>query len=306
MERIISLNEKPIDLMSWARMNNRGLLRELESSAVVRRNSWNSLVSVLTSLPPDEPHWLYRTPFECVLVSKNEDGFKPLRRFREETFDLLREQVIKRFPLLSRNQEGVMVFLTERYTKRQSLFKIKYLSSLDKEMVQIERTRTFSKEEFIKAYPQWGRELKDLEAIIDEYPRLILGGRESTFIKKCCYSVIMEKIDISVFPPPLFMEENIEAHFPKALQVLNGAKEDLCFKLFEGIEFPFLFYESRDLSLLKERSLLINLLICSKNLILCLPFSSPEAMEETLSERKNNTLLGFKTFFLSSLEIKEV
>lgn len=305
MENVASINEKPINFISWARMNHRGLVGETESSAGRRGKAWNSLVTVLTSLPPDEPHWLYKTPFECLLVSKNGEGFKPLRRFREETFELLRERVIERLPL-GKDQKEVMVFLTERYTRRQSLFKIRYLSSLDKEMVQIERTRTFSKEEFIKAYPRWGRMFKDLEAILDKYPRLILGGRESPFIKKCCYSIIMERVEISEFPPPLFIEENIEVHLPKVLQLLNAGKEGFCLELFEGIEFPFLFYESRDSLFLEERSFLNNFLISSKNFVLCLPFSSPEAMEKTLSERKDKTPIGFKTFFLSPLEIREL
>jgi len=55
-----------------------------------------------------------------------------------------------------------VIFLTERYTRRQGVFKTKYLGAMDKEMVRIERVRTFSKEEFLRAYPKWSRRLNDL------------------------------------------------------------------------------------------------------------------------------------------------
>ncbi len=303
MERMLHFSERPIDLIFGPGMNTLGFGRESESSKLVRSKTWNSFITVLTSLPPEDPHWLYKTPYECVLFCKNGERAKPLRRVRGEIFDLFKERVIERFSFRE-NPEEIVVFLIEKYTSRQGLFRVRYLRCLDKEMVQIKRTRTFSKEEFVRVYPQLRRRLKDLEAIIDEYPRLILGGRDRSFIKKCCYSVLMEKVNGSDFPPPLFIEENLEVHFPRVLQVING--EGFSIDPFEGIEFPFLFYEPKGLLFLEERSLLSNFLVSSKNLVLSLPFSSPEAMEETLLERKDHTLIGFKSYFLSPLELKEV
>jgi hypothetical protein len=321
MERMIPLNERSIDLSFGERMISGGFFgdkREEESSSrssneapviesleVMRSKSWNSLITVLTSLPSDDPHWLYKTPFGCGLFYKNGDGYEPVKRFRGEIFSLFRERLLERCLLMKDRKEWV-IFLTERYTRRQGIFKIKYLGAMDKEMVRIERVRTFSKEEFIRAYPQWSRRLKDLKFILDEYPRLILGGKEGSFVKKCCYSIIMEKIDVSEFPPPLFIEESLELHFPMVLQLWNGEEENFGVELFEGIEFPYLFYESRDSSFIEERSLLTNFLICAKHLILCLPFSSPEAMREALLEAKDKKLIGFKAYFLSPLELTEV
>jgi len=151
------------------------------------------------------------------------------------------------------------------------------------------------------------RHYNDLKFIIDEYPRLILGGKEGSFVKKCCYSIIMEKIDVSEFPPPLFIEDRIEVYFQKVIQVTKTPGEILSLlESLKGVEIPFLFYETEGSLSSDERDFLGNFLVSSKSLILSVPFPSLDSMEEFFSEAKDRSLIGFKPFYLSPFEWKEV
>ena len=280
--------------------------KTVESHEVAKSKSWNNLVTALTSMPQNESYWLYKTPFECHLLSQKGNKFESIRKFPEEIYGLMKERL--RENLTSQSNHGeITLFLREKYTKRQGAFKLRYLDCLDKGMVRIERIPTFLQEEFIMSHPQVTNRIKDLECIFNEHHRLLIGGQDTSFIKKCCYSLIRENDYLSDFPPPLFVENKIEVYLPKVVQL----SKDQCGVLpfldsFEGLDLPFLFYES-ELPLTSDEKHLSNIFFTSsKHLILCLPFSSPEAMEKAFSVTQDRNQTGFKTFFLSPSELKSV
>lgn len=284
-------------------INETSLKKLSEHQRISRNKLENFLLTVLANLPEHQPYWVYKTPHVCLLLSKDGNQLKPLRKIRQSIFNSVKEWLEERCSSEDNRREKIL-FLTERYTKRQGIFKLDYLEFLDKELIRIERLPTFTKKRLVNTYPHIDQRAKELSTIISQYPHLMLMGDDLPFMKKCIYLSITENMDMSGFPPPLFIENKIEGYFSSVLQ-LSGREEkysDLPYFL-ENIELPFLLYELDNPFSFKNSVFLKNLLPWAKIFIFCLPTNSLNSKRDISPIVMEKDFIGLKSFFLSPLEI---
>lgn len=266
----------------------------------------NFFLTVLTALPEHQPYWIYKTPLVCLLLSRDGNQFKVVRRLRHSIFNSVKQWLEERGYSEDNERERIL-FLTERYTKRRGIFKLASLEFLDKELIRIERFPTFTKERLASDYPHIEQRAKELSAIINQYPHLMLMGDDLSFVKKCIYLSITEHMDISGFPLPLFIEKKIEGYFPSVLQ-LSGREEiylDLSYFL-ENVELPLLFYESENPLSFKNSAFIKHLLPWTKIFIFCLPTHSVISKGDISPVVVDKDFIGLKSFLLSPLEIMSI
>ncbi len=279
------------------------MTKKVESKETTRSKVWNDLVTVLLSMPQNEFYWLYKTPLEWCLFSETGNQFKTIRTYPQEN-DLLMEKRFRQNPTFQAEGGETMLLLQEKTTRRLGAFKLKQLDCLDREMIRIGRIPTFSEEEFTLLHPQATSLIKKFECALSEHKRLLIGGKDCLFIKKCCYCLIKKNKELSYFPPPLFIETQIETYFPKVAQLSRNQCNILAsLQSFKGMEIPFLLCEAETAPTSGEKYLSHIFFNC-KNLVLCFPFSSFEEMESAFSATEDWHQAGFKNIFLSPYEIK--
>ena len=104
--------------------------------------------------------------------------------------------------MTSQNSEGEkQLFLEERSTGRQGAFKLWEGDYLNRNMIRIERIQAFSQKEFMMSHPKVPGLIEDLQHLFREHHRLLIGGRETLFVKQCCYSLLKENETPAHFPP---------------------------------------------------------------------------------------------------------
>jgi len=110
------------------------------------------------------------------------------------------------------------------------------------------------------------------------------------------------------FPPPFFIEKEIEIYFPNAAQ-LSAVQFDPVhlLKQFKEMPIPFLFYETECSELTVEERNLSEIQSSPFNhIILYLPFTSPEGMKKALSACHDWHRAGFKALFLSPYQVETI
>jgi len=227
--------------------------------------------------------------------------------YSEEIYLLLKNRLEEK--MTSQNSEGErQLFLEERSTHRQGAFKLWEGKYLNRDMIRIERIQAFSQKEFTMSHPRVPGLIEDLQHLFREHHRLLLGSKETLFAKQCCYSLLKANETPANFPPPFFIEKEIEIYFPKAAQ-LSGVQFDLVhhFKQFKEMPIPFLFYETECSELTVEERNLSEIQSSPFNhIILYLPFTSAEGMKKALSACHDWHRAGFKALFLSPYQVETI
>jgi len=274
-----------------------------ESSDILKIESyWSDLVDILLSMSQGESYWFYRTPHECHLISQRDKKFETVREYSEGIYLLIKER-------LKQNRKETPLFLHEKSTERQGAFKLTQMDCLDRDMIEIGRIPTFSQEAFMLSHPQAMASIEDLKHLFNKHPRLLIGGKDRLFVKQCCYLLLKESDRyLTDFPPPFFIESEIEMYFSEAAQ-LSAYQFDLANLLeqFKGTPIPFVFYETEFPGITSDEQNLsrISSGIC-KSIILYSPFQSPEEMKKALSAREDWRQIGFKAIFFSPHQWKSV
>jgi hypothetical protein len=168
---------------------------------------------------------------------------------------------------------------------------------LDGEMIRIEQIPVFAWEAFSKSHPQIPSLIKDLQQLLHEHRRLLIGSKDRLFVKQCCYALLMAEDLFMEFPPPIFVEEEMDIYFPRSAQL---TKHNFL-EIFRTTSIPFLFcdieYEKAPGDLFLDNY---------QHTIFYHPFSTIEMMKEALSVRQDWHQTGFKAIFFSQYQWKSV
>ena len=266
---------------------------------------WGDLVADLLSMPQDETYWFYQIPDGCRLLSQRGKRFETLHEYPGEVYPFIRER-LRQGITTQYFGKGTYLFLQEKKSNRQGAFKLWEINGLERELIQVERISTFSQESFIGSYPQAPALIEGLRNLIDQHHRLLIGGNDRLLIKQCCYSLWMKNRNVTDFPPPFFIEEEIEIYFPEVAQSSKDPFDLVHFiKHFKEEGLPFLFFETESSEMTSQEKFLPILFSGGcKNIILYFPFSSLEAMQKTVSIRQDWKEAGFKAIFISGYEVR--
>jgi len=250
----------------------------------------NDFMSILLSIPEGETFWLYRTPHQCRLFSQKGMKVMPLQEYPEEIYPSIKER-------LGQYKRDHRLFIHEESTKRQLAFKWVQVDCLDGEMIRIEQIPVFSWEAFSKSHPAIHSLIKDLQQLLHEHRRLLIGSKDRLFVKQCCYALLIAENLFVEFPPPTFVEEEMDIYFPRTAQL---TKHNFL-EIFRTTSIPFLFcdieYEKAPGDLFLDNY---------QHTIFYHPFSTIEMMMEALSVHQDWRQAGFKAIFFSQYQWKSV
>ncbi len=269
------------------------------SAVPKRKESRNDFVSFLLSLNEGDACWVYRTPVECRLFCRREGGLETIQKYREEAEDWVKERL---------NGGRERLFLEEKPTGRQGVFRLHRLSCLGRDMVKIVRIPAFSRETFLATCPQASDLADGLRALFRGHRRLFVAGRDGAFVKKCCYLSLEAEAGASGFLPPLFIEEEIQTYFPMAAQVPRDQFDRRDFlKSIEGNDFAYLFYESTPAEWMADPCVLWKIPSGTDSLILFYsPFPSVEAMQEGFAARRGPECGAYGAVYLDPSGLKSL
>jgi len=283
-------------------------VQTLSTETIKSNEIFNDFVAALLSMPQGETYWFYRTPHEYRLISQKRGKFEVLHEYPVEIYHFIKEQMKKNMTSQGLRRE-TQWFLQEKSSDRKGVFRLRQMDYLDRDMVQIERIPTFSREAFKLSHPQAMASMEDLKHLFNKHPRLLIGGKDGLFVKQCCYLLLKESDrSLTDFPPPFFIESKIEMYFSEAAQ-LSAYQFDLANLLdqFKGTPIPFVFYETEFPRITSDEQNLsrISSGIC-KSIILYSPFQSSEEMKKALSALEEWHQIGFKAIFFSPHQWKSV
>ena len=266
---------------------------------------WIDFVSLLFSMSEAEIYWLYRKPGECRILSQRGGKFRILREYPEKAYSFIKEGLKQR---MTAPNFGEVLFLQEKSMGRQGAFKLWGMGYLDRDMIRIEQIQAFSEREFIMSHPQASGLIENLQGLFSEHRRLLIGGKDRLVVKQCCYSLLKESDPLSDFPPPFFVESEIEVYFPKAAQLSLHQFNSINFlEQFKETPMPFLFYEAELSEITSDEENLSKIFSSNcRNIILYCPFHSFEEMKEALSIRQDWHPAAYKALFFSPDELQSV
>ena len=262
-------------------------------------SQWDHFVTFLFSLSHSQMGWLYRDPQGCRLIFQEGITHKTVHHYPEEIYFLIKNR-LQRNTSRADGQKDKRVFLRQKSTRQQGVFKLWQVDGLDRTITRIVRIPEFSADEFIKEHPQATGLIRDLQRILSESGRLIIGGREKSFIKQCLSSMIDDQGFFSDFSSALFVEGEAEMYFSKAAQLCkSGINLPDLLDAFPNAPNAWVFYECESPGILDQDESLSELFSCiHQNLFLYLPFASIEAMRQALSPRQDWRQAGFKAAFV--------
>jgi CheY-like chemotaxis protein len=274
----------------------------IESSDISKIESyWSDLVDLLLSMSQSESYWFYRTPHKCHLMSQRDKKFETVREYSEGIYLLIKER-------LKQNRKETPLFLHEKSTERQGAFKLTQMDCLDRDMIKIERIPTFSQEKFMMSHPKASDLIENLQRLFSEHRRLLIGGKDRLFVKQCCYSLLKANDHLTSFPPPFFVEGEIEIYFPGVAQLFKHQFNHTNFlECFKEEHSSFVFYEAELPETTSDEKYLSKFLSgVYKNIILFFPFHSLEAIKKALSVYQDWHRAGFKAIFFDQYQWKSI
>jgi CheY-like chemotaxis protein len=254
----------------------------------------NDFILILLLMSKGETYWLYRSPHLCRLFSQKGMKFMPLQEYPEEIYPSIKERL---GPYKRDNQ----LFIHEEFTKRQLAFKWVQVDCLDGEMIRIEQIPVFSWEAFSTSHPRIPSLIKDLQQLLHEHRRLLIGSKDRLFVKQCFYTLVIAEDLFAEFPPPTFVEEEIEIYFPRAAQL---TKHNFL-EIFRTTSIPFLYLEVSEATS-GEKTLGDIFSGNCQHTIFYHPFSTIETMKEALSIHQDWHQAGFKAIFFDQYQWKSI
>jgi hypothetical protein len=267
---------------------------------------WKDFLNGLKSMRQGETYWFYKTSRHCKLLFYEGAKFKSISQFPSEIYVDIKER-LQQEGNFQRFAGETQFFFQEKSMEQPSVFKLKPTNCLDREMIKIERIPAFSQKEFFGSHPQAPRLIEDLQKLFSQHHYLLIGGKERLLAKQCCYSLLKDN-DPADFPPPFFIEREIDIYFPEAAQLCHDQHHVVSFiKQFKETPISFLFYETEFPEIASDEKNIQNILPgIFKNIILYAPFPSIETMKGFLSVRQDWHQTGFKAIFFSHHQLESV
>ncbi len=257
----------------------RSLPEEREPGSPEGEKYWNLLLDLLSAMSPEESCWLYRDRQEARFVHRRGKELTTEHRFPYAAFD----PIIRRLEERMKRQEAQGVgyfFLPPGLSAAEGPFILRSADLLGKDLLKINRVPVFSEEDFSRENREYKTLLEVLQSLLNEYGGLLIGGPDGLWIKQHCYMLARTQGSTARVPPPFFVEEEMEMYFPGVAQLLTAsfARGDSWFP-FTG-ETPLLFCQAGESDL---ASRIVEVFSGRfKNMILHVPFRSPQSMKEAL------------------------
>ncbi len=262
-------------------------------------SAWADFVSTLLSLPQGEILWLTLTPQECRLSAQRGRQIETLLEFSEEASLFIQERLDQKRSSLNQGGKG-RLFLDEKSLRKRGAFQLWQMDCFDRKIIRIEGVPTFSREAFLLSHPQASGLTESLRDCFREPPGLLLGGQDRLWVKQISYLCLADEGLVKPLLPPFFIENEMEIYFPQAAQISKNTFTGLAFlgQFKEGARPPIV-YEAEFRDEDPEASFLSEIFSGTyKNIVICLPFLSIEAMKDALSERQDWRQAGFQALFL--------
>lgn len=271
------------------------------------QKSWDDLMAALLSMPSEAVYWLYQTPAECLLLTKEDSTFKAAGEYPAEVYSRFQERLKPNPSSGFRRDESVKV-LSDRSKEGQAAFKIRLIDAMDRGFIRLERMPMFSTEAFERSHPLAPRLIAETKSIFEEHRRLVVGGPDKFFIKQICYSLLMEYVHPVDFPPVFFLEHKADIYLPKAAQLSSPQWDlEIFFKSVGEEVRPFVFYEAGSGEGESAKACLSGFLSGRlDNVILCLPSPSTKAMREALTGYIDRPQRGFRAVFMDAARLKPI
>jgi len=263
--------------------------------------SWDDLAAALLSMAPGAVYWLYKTPRDCRLLARKGAAFEVVREYPAEVYSQFQERTGP--DPSSRFRRGrTITVLSDRSHDRQAALKISRIDALDGGLFRVERLPSYSAAAFERSHPLTPRLLAEIKGFFEEHRRLVVGGPDKLFIKQICYSLLMKYVQPAGFPPVFFLESEVDIHLPEAAQ-LSGLEWDLgmLLKSLGEEAAPFVFCEAGSREAESVDACLSGFLSGRlKNVILCLPSASAQAMRKALTGDTDRPPKGFRAVFIDA------
>ncbi len=240
--------------------------------------SWRMLEEILSGMSPEESLWLYSDLQEGRFIYRRRKDLTTEHRLPCRTFDFIKQQLERR----TKEKEGKRVgyfFIQPGGSNPGAPFLIRSADLLGKNLVKITRVPAFSEEAFFLENRDYNVLLGVLQDLLKEYGSILVGGRDGLWIKQHCYMLAKSQGNSALIPPPCFVEDEMEMYFPGVAQALNASSALREFWL-QKEDNPLLLYQSCEADL---SSRIVDMLSGKyKNIIVHIPFNSPQCMREAL------------------------
>jgi DNA-binding response OmpR family regulator len=267
-----------------------------------KEKQWLKLIEFFFSLADPEVGWLHRDSKECRLIAQRGKDLRTVAQYSEEAFEAIQLR-LKRQAGARDRRGNAYLHLQQKNPPSQGLFKINFLGGLGRDLIRVGKIPTFSLEDFHLAEPRTLDQVRRLQQLFHEHRSLLIGGTEPKWVKQHCYALLQAEGMTAQFPPPFFVEEEIEMFFPEVTQLTHShfhwthRRED-----FQRGAPPCLFYEAPGCEHAPE----ILQALKDRNTILYLPFPSPESMARAMEALGENSLPRPPAVFLRGNEIQVI
>jgi CheY-like chemotaxis protein len=240
---------------------------------------WSLLAEILSGMSPNESCWLYNDFLEARFIYRRGKELTTEHRFPYEAFDSIKQKIDRRIKRKGVERGGYF-FIQPESSNSDGPFLIRSADLLGKDLFKITRVPAFSEEHFSLENRGYKALIDVLQSLLNEYGCLLIGGRDGLWIKQHCYMLAKTQGNTALIPPPFFVEDEIEMYFPGVAQSLNGSFTLGDFWLHFDEENPLLFCQTSEADL---SSRIVEMFSGRhKNMILHIPFSSPQSMREAL------------------------
>jgi CheY-like chemotaxis protein len=240
---------------------------------------WSLLVEILSGMSPSESCWLYNDFQEARFIHRRGKALTTEHRFPYGAFDSIKQKLDQR--IKRKGAERVGYFFNQAESSNpDGPFLIRSADLLGKDLFKITRVPAFSEEQFSLENRDYKTLLDVLQNLLNEYGCLLIGVRDGLWIKQHCYMLAKAQGNTALIPPPFFVEDEMEMYFPGVAQSLNASFSLGDFWLHFNEENPLLFYQTSEADL---PSRIVEMFSGRyKNMILHIPFGSPQSMREAL------------------------
>jgi CheY-like chemotaxis protein len=240
---------------------------------------WSLLVELLSDMTPNESCWIYRDFQESRFIYRRGKELTTEHRFPYGAFDSITQKLDQRMKRPVGRRVGYL-FIQPESAGADGPFFLRSADLLGKELLKITRVPVFSEEHFSLENRDYKSRLDALQNLLNEYGCLLIGGQDGLWIKQHCYMLAKMQGNMSRIPPPFFVEGEMEMYFPGVAQSLNGSFALADFWLHFNEENPLLFYQTCEADL---SSRIVEMFSGRyKNMILHIPFRSPQSMRQAL------------------------
>ena len=240
---------------------------------------WSLLVELLSGMSPNENCWLYRDFQEARFIYRRGKELTTEHRFPYGAFDSIKQKLDHRIEGKEAKRVGYF-FIQPENSNSDGPFLVRSADLLGKDLFKITRVPAFWEEHFSLENRDYKALLDVLQNLLNEYGCLLIGGQDGLWIKQHGYMLAKTQNNTALIPPPFFVEDEIEMYFPGVAQSLSASFTWKDFWMHFNEENPLLFYQTCEADL---SSRIVEMFSGRyKNMILHIPFSSPQAMREAL------------------------